>query len=224
MSIDFILNKISASTIYLMHQRNIVSIPAIISIGMFMAGCEKNTEPTPEFSLHSLEKGAIVFNSTYPSPRNEWVLFHLRVHGSGIDELLKPLDGPEELRDGQFIFNLTIENQGLQDVHYYFPANHTPYLVGTFDGSLEKPIFSEKYTQPQLLKKGDSQTITFEGNWRFLQRGPLSTKRGTNGALVFIVNVEGTSYPVIAPVNINSPSLSTFLKSGNTIHEPQQKR
>ena len=207
-----------------MHQRNIVSIPAIISIGMFMAGCEKNTEPTPEFSLHSLEKGAIVFNSTYPSPRNEWVLFHLRVHGSGIDELLKPLDGPEELRDGQFIFNLTIENQGLQDVHYYFPANHTPYLVGTFDGSLEKPIFSEKYTQPQLLKKGDSQTITFEGNWRFLQRGPFSTKRGTNGALVFIVNVEGASYPVIAPVNINSPSLSTFLKSGNTIHEPQQKR
>lgn len=224
MSIDLIFNIISASTINFMHQRNIVSIPAIISIGMFMAGCEKNTEPTPEFSLHSLEKGAIVFNSTYPSPRNEWVLFHLRVHGSGIDELLKPLDGPEELRDGQFIFNLTIENQGLQDVHYYFPANHTPYLVGTFDGSLEKPIFSEKYTQPQLLKKGDSQTITFEGNWRFLQRGPFSTKRGTNGALVFIVNVEGASYPVIAPVNINSPSLSTFLKSGNTIHEPQQKR
>lgn len=223
MSIDFILNKISASTIYLMHQRNIVSIPAIISIGMCMTGCEKHTETPPEFSLHSLEKGAIVFNSTYPSPLSEWVLFHLRVHGSGIDELLKPLDGPEELRDGRFIFDLTIENKGLQDVYYYFPANHTPYLVGTFNLSPEKPIFSDNYTHPQLLKKGESRTITFEGNWRFLQREPLSTKRGTNGALVFIVNVEGKSYPVIAPVNINSPSLSTLLKSGITIHESQVK-
>lgn len=187
-----------------MHNRKIAYIPAIISIGMLMAGCEKNTKNSSTFSLHSLEGGAIIFNSTYPSPLSEWVLFHLRVHGSGIDELLKPLDDPQELREGQFLFDLTIENKGSQDIHYFFPSNQMPYLVGTFSGSLKKPIFADKYMHPQLLKKGESQTITFEGNWRFLQQEPLSTKKGTNGALVFIVNVEGKLYPVVATININS--------------------
>ena len=165
---------------------------------LLAVGCSPEEKP---FSMHSMEF-EIILNSTYDAPTEEWLRFHLYVHGSGIDALRKPVIGEEDMRDGTFIFELSVENIGKKDVHYYFPDNQKPYLIGTFRGTAKDNLMTEEWTRPRTLGRGETDTFVFEKDLRFLLKKPIPTGRGENGALVFIVCVEGKLYPVLATVSL----------------------
>ncbi len=165
---------------------------------LLAVGCSPEEKP---FSMYSMEC-EIILNSTYAAPAEEWLRFHLYVHGSGIDALRKPIMGDKEIREGKCVFELSVENLGKKDVQYYFPANQKPYFIGTFKGGAKDSLMSEEWTRPRTLGQGKTDTLVFEKDFLFVLQKPIPSGRGENGAFVFVVCVEGKLYPVLATVSL----------------------